>query len=199
MVVYDKTRANPTVENVEEAFSLFVAHKCDCLIAFGGGSAMDCAKAVGARAAYPKRSLNGLKGNLRIFRRLPPLFAVPTTAGTGSEVTLTAVITDAAKKYKYTMNSFPLIPRYAVLDAKVTYTLPKHLTATTGMDALTHAVEAYIGRSTSKETRRHSGDGKACGSGRESFVSRTHINGCKAVRAFLLRGIRRRKWRKLEL
>jgi len=71
-----------------------------------------------------------------------------------TEVTVTAVITDAEKKHKYTMNSFPLIPHYAVLDPKVTYTLPKHLTSTTGMDALTHAVEAYIGRSTSKETRR---------------------------------------------
>ncbi len=152
--VYDKTRANPTVKNVEEAFELYKNAKCGCLIAFGGGSSMDCAKAVGARAAYPKRSLDSLKGNLRIFRKIPPLFAVPTTAGTGSEVTVTAVITDSEKKHKYTMNSFPLIPKYAVLDAKVTYSLPKELTATTGMDALTHAVEAYIGRSTSRETRK---------------------------------------------
>ena len=153
-IVYDSTRPNPTVENVEEALNLYNSQKCECLIAFGGGSAMDCAKAVGARAVYPKRSLDKLKGDLRIFRKLPPLFAVPTTAGTGSEVTVTAVITDTAKKHKYTMNSFPLIPHFAVLDPKVTYTLPKHLTSTTGMDALTHAVEAYIGRSTSRETRR---------------------------------------------
>lgn len=152
--IYDKTRPNPTTANVEEALSLYNREKCECIIAFGGGSAMDCAKAVGARVVYPKKSLDKLKGDLRIFRKLPPLFAVPTTAGTGSEVTLTAVITDAEKKHKYTMNSFPLIPRYAVLDPKVTYTLPKHITSTTGMDALTHAVEAYIGRSTSKETRR---------------------------------------------
>ncbi len=153
-VIYDKTRANPTVNNVEEAFSLYKNEKCKSLIAFGGGSSMDCAKAVGARAAYPKKNLSAIKGNLKIFRKIPPLFAVPTTAGTGSEVTLTAVITDSEKKYKYTMNSFPLIPKFAVLDAKVTYSLPKGLTATTGMDALTHAVEAYIGRSTSGETRR---------------------------------------------
>lgn len=152
-IVYDNTRPNPTVGNVEEALKIYNSQKCECLIAFGGGSAMDCAKAVGARVAYPKRNLDKLKGDLRIFRKLPPLFAVPTTAGTGSEVTVTAVITDTAKKHKYTMNSFPLIPHYAVLDPKVTYTLPKHLTSTTGMDALTHAVEAYIGRSTSKETR----------------------------------------------
>ncbi len=153
-IVYDNTRPNPTVKNVEDALMVYKAEKCECLIAFGGGSAIDCAKAIGARVAYPKRSLDKLKGNLRIFRKLPPVFAVPTTAGTGSEVTVTAVITDTEKKHKYTMNSFPLIPRYAVLDPKVTYSLPQHLTATTGMDALTHAVEAYIGRSTSKETRQ---------------------------------------------
>ncbi len=153
-VIYDKTRPNPTVNNVEEALKFYNSEKCECLIAFGGGSAMDCAKAVGARVSYPKRNLDKLKGDLRIYRKLPPLFAVPTTAGTGSEVTLTAVITDTEKKHKYTMNSFPLIPGFAVLDPKVTYTLPKHLTSTTGMDALTHAVEAYIGRSTSNQTRR---------------------------------------------
>jgi len=156
--VYDKTRANPTVENVDEAFKMYIKENAECLIAFGGGSAMDCAKAVGARVSYKGRSLDKLKGDLRIFRKLPPLFAVPTTAGTGSEVTVTAVITDPVKKHKYTMNSFPLIPHFAVLDAENTYTLPKSLTATTGMDALTHAVEAYIGRSTSSETRRLSED-----------------------------------------
>lgn len=153
-VVYDKTRPNPTVDNVDEALNLYKKHNAQCLIAFGGGSAMDCAKAVGARIAYKGKSLDKLKGNLRILKKLPPLFAVPTTAGTGSEVTVTAVITDTAKKHKYTMNSFPLIPHFAVLDPTNTYTLPKNLTATTGMDALTHAIEAYIGRSTSKETRQ---------------------------------------------
>ena len=83
------------------------------------------------------------------------LIAVPTTAGTGSEVTVTSVITNSEIKHKYTMNSFPLIPAYAVLDPEVTLTLPPHLTATTGMDALTHAVEAYIGNSTTKETRAY--------------------------------------------
>ena len=151
--VYDKTCANPTVYNVEEARALYVAEKCECLIAFGGGSSMDCAKAVGARIAFPKKSLAKLKGLLRVWRKIPTLIAIPTTAGTGSEVTVTAVITDSEEKHKYTMNNFTLIPSYAVLDPRVTYTLPPSLTATTGMDALTHAVEAYIGRSTSKETR----------------------------------------------
>lgn len=152
-VVYDKTRANPTVANVEEARQAYLDGRCECLIAVGGGSSMDCAKALGARIAYPKKELYKLKGTLRVLRRIPPLFAVPTTAGTGSEVTLAAVITDGERKHKYTMNDFALIPRYAVLDPEMTYSLPPSLTATTGMDALTHAVEAYIGRSTSRETR----------------------------------------------
>lgn len=152
--VYASVRPNPTVENVEQALAMYQADACQCLIAFGGGSAIDCAKAVGARVAYPKKTLNQMKGILRVWRKLPPLVAIPTTAGTGSEVTVTAVITDSATRHKYTMNNFTFIPAYAVHDPAVTYTLPPHLTATTGMDALTHAVEAYIGRSTTKETRR---------------------------------------------
>ena len=151
--VFFDTHPNPTAKNVEDALKLYKSQNCDCLIAFGGGSSMDCAKALGARAVYPKRSLKSLGGLLKVFRKLPPLFAVPTTAGTGSEVTVTAVITDSDTKYKYTMNSFPFIPSHAVLDPEVTFTLPKHLTATTGMDALTHAVEAYIGGSVTKETK----------------------------------------------
>lgn len=152
--IYDKTRPNPTVENVEEALKLYHKNKCDALIAVGGGSSMDCAKGIGARVAYPKRHLNKMGGVLRVLRKLPTLIAIPTTAGTGSETTLAAVITDSGTHHKYALMSFPLIPHYAVLDARLTYSLPPHLTSTTGMDALTHAVEAYIGRSTTKETRR---------------------------------------------
>lgn len=152
--VYDKTQPNPTVHNVEEALSLYREHRCDSLIAIGGGSSMDCAKALGARAVYPKKKVGKMKGILRVLRRLPTLIAIPTTAGTGSEVTLAAIITDSEKRHKYALMSFPLIPHYAVLDAAFTYSLPPMLTATTGMDALTHAVEAYIGRSTTKETRK---------------------------------------------
>ena len=114
---------------------------------------MDCAKAVGARVAYPKKMVGKMGGILRVLRKLPVLIAIPTTAGTGSETTLAAVITDSRTHHKYALMSFPLIPCYAVLDATLTYTLPPHMTSTTGMDALTHAVEAYIGRSTTKETR----------------------------------------------
>ncbi len=152
--VFDGTQPNPTVQNVEDALEMYRQNACDSLIAIGGGSAMDCAKAVGARVAYPRKTLQQMKGVLRVLRRLPTLIAIPTTAGTGSEVTLAAVITDSQCKDKYALMSFPLIPRYAVLDASLTVSLPPHLTASTGMDALTHAVEAYIGRSTTRKTRR---------------------------------------------
>ncbi len=151
--VYDKTQPNPTVANVEDALKLYHENNCDALIAIGGGSAMDCAKGIGARVAYPNKPLNKMGGVMRVLRRLPTLIAIPTTAGTGSETTLAAVITDGETHHKYAIMSFPLIPHYAVLDAKMTYSLPPHLTSTTGMDALTHATEAYIGRSTTKKTR----------------------------------------------
>ena len=153
LTIYADTLPNPTVQNVEDALKLYYSNHCTALIAIGGGSSVDCAKAVGARVAYPKRTVNQLGGKLKVWRKLPTLIAIPTTADTGSEATLAAMVTDADTHHKYAIMSFPLIPHYAVLDAALTYSLPPHLTATTGMDALTHAVEAYIGRSTTKETR----------------------------------------------
>ena len=152
--IYDKTVANPTTVNVRAALELYHKEGCDAIIGFGGGSSMDCAKAVGACAVKPNQSLAQMKGILKVHKKLPLLMAVPTTAGTGSETTLAAVITDADTRYKYAINDFPLIPRYAVLDSKVTLSLPPFITATTGIDALTHAVEAYIGNSTTIDTRR---------------------------------------------
>lgn len=152
--VYDDTLPNPTVINVEDALKAYHKNSCNAIIGIGGGSAIDCAKAVGARVVYPKRTVNQLGGKLKAWRKLPTLIAIPTTAGTGSETTLASMITDSESHHKYAIMSFPLIPHYAVLDASLTYSLPPHLTATTGMDALTHAVEAYIGRSTTKETRK---------------------------------------------
>lgn len=153
-ILYDKTVANPTTDNVAEALELYHANNCKAIIGFGGGSSMDCAKAVGARVAKPRQSLAKMKGILKVHKKLPLLIAVPTTAGTGSETTLAAVIVDAQTRHKYAINDFPLIPRYAVLDPKVTLSLPPFITATTGMDALTHAVEAYIGNSTTIDTRK---------------------------------------------
>lgn len=151
--IYDETVPNPTVANVEEARELYQKDCCQALIGFGGGSAIDCAKAVGARIARSNRTIPQMKGILKVMRKIPFLIAVPTTAGTGSETTLATVITDSQNAHKFPINDFNLIPRVAVLDAEMTRTLPPSLTATTGMDALTHATEAYIGRSTVKQTR----------------------------------------------
>lgn len=151
--LYDETVANPTIANVEAAREVFLAESCDCIIAFGGGSPMDCAKVTGARIAKPKQPVSNMRGILRIHKKLPLLVAIPTTAGTGSEVTLAAVITDEKTHHKYPINDFSLIPHHAVLDYRTTLDLPKHITSTTGIDALVHAVEAYIGRSTTAETR----------------------------------------------
>lgn len=153
--IYDKTVANPTTANVDEAIDLYLTNECQAIIGFGGGSSIDCAKAVGARIAKPKQSLAKMKGILKVHKKLPLLIAIPTTAGTGSETTLAAVITDAETRHKYAINDFPLIPRYAVLDPKVTLSLPPSITAATGIDALTHAVEAYIGNSTTPGTRKN--------------------------------------------
>ena len=154
--VYDKTVPNPTSENVEEALKMYKSNGCEALIAFGGGSSMDCAKVVGARAVCPNKPLNKMAGLLRICKKLPLLIAVPTTAGTGSETTVASVIVDSETHHKYVINDFSLIPRYAVLDPTITKGLPGHLTSTTGMDALTHAVEVYVGRSKTKATKEAS-------------------------------------------
>ena len=152
--VYSNVQPNPTVDNVENARLIYIKEKADAIIAIGGGSAMDTAKALGARIAHPRKSLKKMGGILRVYKSLPTFIAIPTTAGTGSETTLAAIITDPKTHHKYALMSFPLIPHYAVLDPRMTITLPPQLTATTGLDALTHAVEAFIGRSTTRETRQ---------------------------------------------
>ena len=151
--IFDETVPNPTVRNVEEARGLYLKEGCQGIIGFGGGSAMDCAKVVGARIVRPNKPVKRMKGVLKVLHRLPFTVAVPTTAGTGSETTLAALVTDSETHHKFTINDFSLIPHAAVLDAEVTRSLPPRITATTGMDALTHAVEAYIGRSTTASTR----------------------------------------------
>jgi len=151
--VYDKTVPNPTIDNIEEALSMYKDSNCGGIIAIGGGSAMDCAKGIGARVAKPRKSIPKMRGLLKVLHKLPPLFAIPTTAGTGSEATVAAVVVDSGTHEKYALMDPALMPRIAVLDPLLTVNLPPSITATTGMDALTHAVEAYIGRSNTKETR----------------------------------------------
>jgi alcohol dehydrogenase len=156
--VYDGTVPNPTIDNIEEALEMYKVNKCQGIVAFGGGSPMDCAKGVAARVARPNKSIPQMKGQLKVLKKTPPLVAIPTTAGTGSETTLAAVITNARTHEKYAINDTALIPGYAVLDPLLTVNLPPQITATTGVDALTHAVEAYIGRSNTKQTRRDARD-----------------------------------------
>lgn len=153
---FDETVPNPTTDNIHQAVELYKSSNCNSIIAFGGGSSMDCAKGVGAKIAKPNKSLAQMKGLLKVGKKLPLLIAIPTTAGTGSETTLAAVITDSKTHHKYVINDFHLIPHYALLDASLTQNLPKHITSTTGMDALTHAVEAFIGNTTTTSTRKHS-------------------------------------------
>ncbi len=151
--VFDQVEANPTTDTIEAASALYRQKRCQAIIAMGGGSSIDCGKAVGIRIVKPDKPLRKCRGILKVRAKLPQLIAIPTTAGTGSETTLAAVITDSQTRHKFTINDFPLIPQCAVLDPEMTHSLPPFLTATTGMDALTHAVEAYIGRSTTPDTR----------------------------------------------
>lgn len=154
--VYDGVQPNPTFDNIEEARKLYLDNGCEGFIAFGGGSPMDCAKAAAARIVRPNKSLEKMRGTLKVMKKLPPFFAVPTTAGTGSETTVAAVVSNPKTHEKYAINDPVLRPKYAVLDPELTVGLPPHITSTTGLDALTHAVEAYIGKSNVKSTREYS-------------------------------------------
>ena len=153
--VYDGVQPNPTFDNIEEARKLYLDNGCEGFIAFGGGSPMDCAKAAAARIVRPNKSLEKMRGTLKVMKKLPPFFAVPTTAGTGSETTVAAVVSNPKTHEKYAINDPVLRPKYAVLDPELTVGLPPHITSATGLDALTHAVEAYIGKSNVKSTREY--------------------------------------------
>ena len=152
--VYDKTLQNPTIDNIEEALAVYKKEHCKAIIAFGGGSPMDCAKGVGARVARPRKRISKMRGLLKVLKRMPLFIAIPTTAGTGSETTLAAVITDSVTHEKYAINDPALFPHYAILEPALTTGLPPFITACTGMDALCHAVEAYIGNSNTRQTRK---------------------------------------------
>ncbi|MBR2875506.1 MAG: iron-containing alcohol dehydrogenase [Clostridia bacterium] len=150
--VFDGVQPNPTIYNVEDALKLYYDNGCEAFIAFGGGSPMDCAKVTAAKVARPNKSIPSMRGQLKVLKKTPLIFAVPTTAGTGSETTLAAVISNPDTHEKNAINDPVLRPKFAVLDPELTLGLPPHITSTTGMDALTHAVEAFIGRSNVKET-----------------------------------------------
>jgi alcohol dehydrogenase class IV len=161
--LYDQVQPNPTIDNIEAALKIYKANNCQAIIAFGGGSPMDCAKATGARVARPNRPVTKMRGLFKVTLPAfkmgslfpPPLFAVPTTAGTGSETTIAAVVSNPLTHEKYPITDTAIRPRYAVLDPLLTVGLPPHITATTGMDALTHAVESYIGKFYNSRDTRH--------------------------------------------
>lgn len=141
--IFSDIAPNPTSDNVEAGYKVYRAENCQCLVAFGGGAPMDCAKGIAAKSVHPNKSVAQLQGILKVHHRIPLFFAIPTTAGTGSETTVAAVITDSATHHKASINDPCIIPKYAILDPELTRGLPPFVTATTGMDALCHAVEAY--------------------------------------------------------
>lgn len=154
-VVYDGVQPNPSIENIEEARELYVSNGCEAMIAFGGGSPMDCAKAACARVVRPNKTIPQMRGVMKVMKKLPPFFAVPTTAGTGSETTVAAVVSNTQTHEKYAINDPSLRPKFAVLDPELTVGLPPKITSTTGLDALTHAVESYIGLSNVPSTKAY--------------------------------------------
>ena len=143
-VLFSEVESNPSVNTVNRIQKLYLENDCDGFIAIGGGSPMDAAKAAAARVVRPNTQVGQMAGLLKVMKKIPLLIAVPTTAGTGSETTIAAVITDSDTHHKYALMDLHLIPKYAILDPEMTRELPPNITAATGMDALTHAVEAYI-------------------------------------------------------
>ena len=142
--LFAQVEANPSVNTVNRIQTLYLENACEGFIAVGGGSPIDAAKAAAARVVRPNTEVGKMAGLLRVGKKLPPFIAVPTTAGTGSETTIAAVVTDSDTHHKYALMDLHLVPKYAILDPEMTRELPPKITAATGMDALTHAVEAYV-------------------------------------------------------
>lgn len=140
------TTTDPTSDDVEAGYKTYRENGCKSIVALGGGSRIDCAKGIAAKAVHPKKTVAQLQGLLKVHWKIPPFVAIPTTAGAGSETTVAAVITDSATHRKAAINDPFLIPKFAVLDPELTVGLSPHTTATTGMDALAHAVEAYTNK-----------------------------------------------------
>ncbi|WP_314231566.1 iron-containing alcohol dehydrogenase [Solobacterium moorei] len=153
--IFHDVKPDPEISDVEKLKEMFIKDGCQALIAIGGGSVIDCSKA--ALACVPMKNLDvkTIFHTGRVSKQLPLLIAVPTTAGTGSEVTAGAVITDPIKKRKYALSHLFLIPKYAVLDASLLTSLPAKMTAYSGMDALTHAIEAYINCFNNRKTNEY--------------------------------------------
>lgn len=143
--IFEGIHSNTTTKNMEDGYAVYRKHNCDGIIAVGGGSVLDCAKIIGIKVSNPTLSFAEMKAMSAIKHPAPFMIAAPTTAGTGSESTVAAVVTDMEKKEKFAIVSFSSLPKIVILDANLTLGLPKDISAYTGMDALTHAMEAYIG------------------------------------------------------
>jgi alcohol dehydrogenase len=150
-VLYDGVQPDPTIEQIETGLALLKREQCTAILAIGGGSSMDAAKVIAARATNPHK-IAWMAGLMRILFKPMPLYVVPTTAGTGSEVTIAAVVSDPANTRKFAIMDPKLVPVGAALDGQLMTGLPPAITAATGMDALTHAVEAYISRNATPAT-----------------------------------------------
>jgi alcohol dehydrogenase class IV len=142
-VVFSEVEPNPVASTVHKGGKLFSEEQCDLIIAVGGGSSMDAAKAIAVIINNPGDILDYRRGGKPIQESLPLIYAIPTTAGTGSEVTPVSVITDSVIKRKFVVASPRIAPKIAFIDPAMTYSLPRHHIAATGMDALVHAIEAY--------------------------------------------------------
>lgn len=151
--IFDRLQPNPTLASIKDGANTFQQTKCEMMIAMGGGSAIDCAKGIGVKIARPKTSFSKMKGVIKVLKKIPYLVAIPTTAGTGSEATIATVVTDEVTHEKYAISDPVLLPKIAVLNPLYTASLPPFYTSTTAIDALTHAIEAYIGRSNTKKTK----------------------------------------------
>lgn len=152
--LYDGVLPDPTIDQVHAGLAIMKAENCQAVLAIGGGSAMDCGKIIAA-AMTNKKSVQKLTGLFKLRANPRPIFVIPTTAGTGSEVTTAAVISNPAAKAKNPIVDPRLCPMMAALDPSLMTGLPPHITAATGMDALTHAVEAYISANAIEETDLH--------------------------------------------
>jgi len=141
--IFDDIEPNPSLETVEKGFNLFKSRSCDFLVGFGGGSSIDTAKAIGVLTTN-EAPLKQYEGAGKVKNPVVPIIAVPTTAGTGSEVTGASVITDKSRNYKMSVRSPLLVPKLALLDPTLLSSLPPPIIASTGMDALVHAVESFI-------------------------------------------------------
>lgn len=150
-VIYDGVLPDPTYDQVEAGLAMYKENGCEAILAVGGGSPIDAAKVIAARVTN-NRPIKKLSGFFKVWKAPAPFFAIPTTAGTGSEVTIAAVVSDPVTHQKTPLMDPKLVPMMAALDASLMTGLPAHVTSATGMDALTHAVEAFISKNASADT-----------------------------------------------